>query len=506
MSRIKNVLEYLEESAEKFPQKIAFADEEKSVTYSQLQNNAKRMAAGILKMTAPHQPVAVLGEKSVDTVTAFLACVYAGCFYVPLNPLHPGTRREAIWEKMGFPLLLVQEKCRALIPTGAEETQIAMIEKLTDGTQKTDEILLQSVRCGHVDTDPLYVMFTSGSTGTPKGIAVSHRSVIDFIEEFTTLFGIGSQEVIGNQAPFDFDVSVKDIYSTLKAGATMQIIQKKLFSFPSMLIDYLIEREVTVLIWAVSALCILSTLNAFDYKVPERIGKVLFSGEAMPVKQLNVWKKHLPEAMFVNLYGPTEITCNCTYYILEKGLYREEILPIGNAFPNERVFLLNESGNAVTEPHETGEICVSGTALSLGYYNDAAATERAFIQNPLNKSYLEPVYRTGDLAYYDGKGRLCFVGRKDFQIKHQGHRIELSEIESVMLTIPGLNRAVCMYNRLTDKIYGFYQGEAASADIRVYLRGKLPSYMVPHKCVPVENFILNENGKIDRKKLQEKYF
>ena len=506
MSRIKNVLEYLEESAEKFPQKIAFADEEKSITYAQLQKNAKRMACGILKKTLPRTPVAVLGEKSVETVTAFLACVYAGCFYVPMNPLHPGTRREAIWEKMGFPLILAEEKCGALIPSGAKETQVAMIEKLTDATEKTDEILLKSVRSRHADTDPLYVMFTSGSTGTPKGIAVSHRSVIDFMEEFTNLFGIGSEEVIGNQAPFDFDVSVKDIYSTLKAGATMQIIPKKLFSFPSMLIDYLIGREVTVLIWAVSALCILSTLNAFDYKVPERIRKVLFSGEAMPVKQLNVWKRHLPEAMFVNLYGPTEITCNCTYYILEKGLYEKEVLPIGNAFPNERVFLLSESQNLITLPQKTGEICVSGTALSLGYYNDAEATAKAFVQNPLNKSYLEPVYRTGDLAYYDQEGRLCFVGRKDFQIKHQGHRIELSEIENVMLSVPGLNRAVCIYNRLTEKIYGFYQGEALSSDIRVLLRGKLPSYMVPHKCVQVENFILNENGKIDRKKLQEKYF
>lgn len=506
MSRIKNVLEYLEESAEKFPQKIAFADEEKSITYAQLQKNAKRMACGILKKTLPRTPVAVLGEKSVETVTAFLACVYAGCFYVPMNPLHPGTRREAIWEKMGFPLILAEEKCGALIPSGAKEAQVAMIEKLTDATEKTDEILLKSVRSRHADTDPLYVMFTSGSTGTPKGIAVSHRSVIDFMEEFTNLFGIGSEEVIGNQAPFDFDVSVKDIYSTLKAGATMQIIPKKLFSFPSMLIDYLIGREVTVLIWAVSALCILSTLNAFDYKVPERIRKVLFSGEAMPVKQLNVWKRHLPEAMFVNLYGPTEITCNCTYYILEKGLYEKEVLPIGNAFPNERVFLLSESQNLITLPQETGEICVSGTALSLGYYNDAEATAKAFVQNPLNKSYLEPVYRTGDLAYYDQEGRLCFVGRKDFQIKHQGHRIELSEIENVMLSVPGLNRAVCIYNRLTEKIYGFYQGEASPSDIRVLLRGKLPSYMVPHKCVQVENFILNENGKIDRKKLQEKYF
>ena len=503
MKRLKNVLEYLEASAAKYPNKIAFADEEKSVTYARLQQEAKRMAAGLLQRTNPREPVAVLGEKSVDTVTAFLACVYAGCFYVPLNPLHPVARREAIWEKTGRPLIVAQDKCEALLPQEAGDRAIT-IGRLKEGAQAGEE-LLRGIRRRHTDADPLYVMFTSGSTGTPKGIAVSHRSVIDFIEEFTERFEIGAEEVIGNQAPFDFDVSVKDIYSTLRAGATMQILPKKLFSFPAMLIDYLIEREVTVLIWAVSALCIFSTLNAFEYKVPSRIRKVLFSGEAMPIRQLNVWKKHLPDAMFVNLYGPTEITCNCTYYILGKGLYEKETLPIGEPFANERVFLLSEDGKQVTAVREAGEICVSGTALSLGYYNDAEATRKVFVQNPLNKAYTEPVYRTGDLGYYDEEGLLCFIGRKDFQIKHQGHRIELSEIENVMMTAPGVSRAVCLYDKAAQKILGFYRGQVLPAQIRVYLRARLPSYMVPQKCVQVEDFKLTENGKIDRKDLREKY-
>lgn len=502
MSRIKNVLEYLETSAHNHPDKTVFADETQSITYSELVSRAKGMATVFAKLTPPRTPVAVLGEKNIHTLCAFFACVYAGCFYVPLNPRHPAERREKILRTLGSPLVWAQESMQGLLPEWAKERMIS--GAAAEG--EADEKLLGEIRARQIDTDPLYVMFTSGSTGTPKGIAVSHRSVIDFIEEFVPLFGIGEEDVIANQAPFDFDVSVKDIYSTLKAGATMQVLPKKLFSFPAMLIDYLIERGATTLIWAVSALCILSTLNAFEYKVPDRIDKVLFSGEAMPVPQLNVWKKYFPQAMFVNLYGPTEITCNCTYHILEKGPYEKEVLPIGRPFPNERVFLLDEAGKQVTAAGATGEICVTGTALSLGYYNAPEETAAAFVQNPLNPAFLEPVYKTGDLAYYDEEGNLCFVGRKDFQIKHQGHRIELAEIENAMFGLAQIRRAVCLYDNAADKIVAFYCGDEDPARVRVYLRGRLPSYMVPHRCVAVEAFELTENGKIDRKKLKEKYF
>lgn len=245
MSRIKNVLEYLETSARREPHKIAFADETQSVTYAELLRRAKGMATAIARLVPPRTPVAVLGEKNIHTLCAFFACVYAGCFYVPLNPRHPAERREKILSALGAPLVWVQDPMKELV---AAVPYRVVCERDTEG--EADEELLQKIRAQHIDTDPLYVMFTSGSTGTPKGIAVSHRSVIDFIEEFVPLFGIGREDVIANQAPFDFDVSVKDIYSTLKAGATMQILPKKLFSFPSMLIDYLIERKTTTLIWA----------------------------------------------------------------------------------------------------------------------------------------------------------------------------------------------------------------------------------------------------------------
>ena len=509
IKRINNVLDFLENSANNFPDKIAFADENDSVTYAELIEKAKKMAVAISGKTAPRSPVAVLGGKTIETVIAFFACVYAGCFYVPLNPLHPVHRLRQILRTLNHPLVLIERGYENLLPEECEEIYFTADGGNTlffdDTEEKDNPEILDKIRINHIDTDPLYIMFTSGSTGTPKGIAVSHRSVIDFIGEFVNLFGINDSDVIGNQAPFDFDVSVKDIYSTIAVGATMQIIPKKCFSFPMPLIDFLIDRKVTTLIWAVSALCIISTYRGFSYKVPADIKRVLFSGEAMPIKHLNVWKKALPETVFVNLYGPTEITCNCTYYITPCGIFDKEVLPIGTPFPNEKVFLLSENGDNITKPNTVGEICVSGTALSLGYYNCKEETEKAFVQNPVNPYYNEIIYKTGDLGYYDEIGNLCFVGRKDFQIKHMGHRIELAEIETALTSIENVDRAICIYNSHKEKIIGIYQGAAESSVVAAGLRDSLPAFRKPSHLEKIEKFPLSENGKIDRNKVKELY-
>ena len=509
IKRINNVLDFLENSANNFPDKIAFADENNSVTYAELIEKAKKMAVAISGKTAPRSPVAVLGSKKIETVIAFFACVYAGCFYVPLNPLHPVHRLRQILRTLNHPLVLIERGYENLLPEECEEIYFTADGGNTlffdDAEEKDNPEILDKIRINHIDTDPLYIMFTSGSTGTPKGIAVSHRSVIDFIGEFVNLFGINDFDVIGNQAPFDFDVSVKDIYSTIAVGATMQIIPKKCFSFPMPLIDFLIDRKVTTLIWAVSALCIISTYRGFSYKVPADIKRVLFSGEAMPIKHLNVWEKALPQTVFVNLYGPTEITCNCTYYITPCGIFDKEVLPIGTPFPNERVFLLSENGDNITKPNTVGEICVSGTALSLGYYNCKEETEKAFVQNPVNPYYNEIIYKTGDLGYYDEIGNLCFVGRKDFQIKHMGHRIELAEIETALTSIENVDRAICIYNSHKEKIIGIYQGAAESSVVASGLRDSLPAFMIPSHFEKIKKFPLSENGKIDRKKVKELY-
>lgn len=501
----KNVLEYLEASAERFPRKTAAADINGGCTYSELERDARKAGSCIAKRQNPRKPVAVLAEKSVDTLKIFMGCVYGGCFYVLLDPRQPSARLVQILNTLQPELLLFDDVFRdELEKLDFGGTALTFEEAFAE---EEDSKRLEIIRRRALDIDPLYTNFTSGSTGTPKGVVVSHRSVIDFIDCFTELFSITDQDVIGNQAPFDFDVSVKDIYSALKTGATLQIIPKQYFSFPTKLLDFLCEREVTTLIWAVSALCIITTLKGFTYKVPEKIRKVMFSGEVMPVKHLNLWKKYLPDAMYVNLYGPTEITCNCTYYIVDREFEKGDVLPMGQPFPNEKIILLTDDNQEVS-PEDTGrlgELCVSGTALSLGYYRNPEQTARSFVQNPLNREYLEMIYRTGDLVYYNERQELCFASRKDFQIKHMGHRIELGEIESAMERVDSLVRGCCVFDEPKKKIVAIYEGEAGKKEIIQVLGRTLPAFMIPNVFRRVDRLPVTPNGKIDRKMLLKQY-
>ena len=500
---IRNILDYLEQSAIHYPDKIAFADETSACTYKELRRTAKSVGTKLTNYVPPRSPVPVFMEKRVETIYAFLGAVYAGCFYVLLDPKLPSERLKQILQTLQSEVLVLHPDYEKQFKALEYERNVVNILEAVQ--EEEDAVLLEAIREQRLDIDPLYAIFTSGSTGIPKGVLVSHRSVIDFMEEFVDIFEITDKDVIGNQAPFDFDVSVKDIYSTLKTGATMQIIPKKLFSFPTKLLDYLDEREITTLIWAVSALCIVTTLKGLEYKVPQKVNKIIFSGEVMPIKHLNEWKKYLPDALYANVYGPTEITCNCTYYIVDREFQPGESLPIGQPFPNEKVFLLDEGNQLVREAGKKGEICVSGTALSLGYYRNPEQTKKVFVQNPLNEKYLERIYRTGDMAYYGHDGYLYFASRKDFQIKHMGHRIELGEIELAMEMAEGIRRACCTYDEPENKIIAFYEGEAEKRQIVRALGKKLPAYMIPNVWVKMDRLPITKNGKIDRKKMMKEY-
>lgn len=505
---MNNVLEYLEASAATFPEKIAAKDEKISCTYSELLEDARQIGAFLAEKTDIRKPVAVFMDKSVTTLKIFMGILYAGCFYTLVDPSFPPERIGQILDVLDTDIVITMKEHGEKLLLSGYTGNIIYIDELqyTGNITKTEQKLMQ-IRQSIVDTDPVYCNFTSGSTGVPKGVLICHRSVIDFINEFTELFGITGDDVIGNQAPFDFDVSVKDIYSTLKTGATLVIIPKSYFMFPNAVIDMLEDNKVTTLIWAVSALCLLNRLHGLKYKVPSGINKIMFSGELMPVKQLNAWRSYYPDAMFVNLYGPTEITCNCTYYILNREFSEEDKLPMGQSFLNERVFLLDEEDREIcsSQAEVPGELCVAGTCLALGYYRNPEMTKKTFTNNPLQPGWPEKIYRTGDLAYYGSNGLLYFAGRKDFQIKHMGHRIELEEIESVLSNVSIVEHACCFFDEKRGKIVAYYAGGNDKKLVVDEMKQKVPEYMVPNILRCIDELPLTKNGKTDRNLLRELY-
>jgi len=498
---MQSVLSWLESSAQRLPCKTAVADPDSSLSYAELWATARSVGSWLVgNGVPPRTAVALYAEKSPQVLAAMLGVVYAGGFYSVLDVRQPAGRVHSMCEALQPVLVLTDaanaERAHELFD--ATPLRVVALEDVV--TFSVNDQALDAVRAQATDVDPLYVNFTSGSTGVPKGVVVSHRSVIDFIPVFTSTFGVGEQDVIANQAPFDFDVSVKDIYSCLLTGATLRIVPRPYFSNPTQLMDYLCGCEATTLVWAVSALCFVSIMGGLEYRVPHSLRRVLFSGEVMPPKQLAVWQDHLPDVRFVNLYGPTEITCNCTYFVVERRYEAHETIPMGKPFFNERVFLLDEHDQLVT-PLSTGivgEVCVSGTCLALGYLGDERRTSQAFVQNPLNRRWLEPMYRTGDLARYDERGDLVFVSRKDHQIKHLGQRIELGDIESAAQGIAGVDRAVCLYDDQRKRLVLCYVGSLERKDLKARLRELLPSYMVPNNTRQVDQLPLSKNGKVDR--------
>ena len=498
-----NILDYLEQTAECYRYSTAVTGVDGEFTWYEFTAMARKIGSGISRKVSPGSPVPVMMEKSPFMLAAMLGAVYAGCFYVPVNPDNPPERLKKIFRTLQPEIIIADRNIQEFLMTesicaGSDKKECSIISAEELAREDVDPERLAAIRDASRETDILYGIFTSGSTGTPKAVVVSHGAVIRFIGHFTKIFGISHEDVIGNQAPFDFDVSVKDIYSSLMTGAGLVLIPKEYFSTPPRLLDFLCEKNVTTLTWAVSALTLVSSLKGLRYRIPEKVNKIMFSGEAMPPKQLRIWQEALPDARFVNLYGPTEITCNCTYYPVVRMYEDGEKIPAGNAFPGRTVFLLDEEDIEIAEPGRQGEICVAGESLAQEYYRDEEQTKKQFVMYPVGGGEPQRIYRTGDMGYYDGKGRIIFAGRKDFQIKHMGHRIELEEIESAMNAVENVQRSCCVFQEEKNRIAGFYMGEAEPSEVRRKLKEKLPVYMVPPKLIRMQVMPLNKNGKTDR--------
>ena len=350
-----------------------------------------------------------------------------------------------------------------------------------------------------IDTDPYCIIHTSGSTGIPKGVALNHRCTIDWADWAFDRLGLDGSEVMGSLAPIYFDAYTLEFCMMMAKGATMVIVPDHLTTFPVKLVEFIGNNPINFIFWVPTIMVNIANQDLLAKTKLDRLKKVFFIGEVFPTKHLNYWRRHLPGAMFVNLYGPIEITVACTYYIVDREFSDDEKLPVGFPCRNTEILILNDQ-NQPAKAEEPGEICVRGSSLALGYYNNAERTAKGFVQNPLNPHYPEWIYRTGDSGYWNSRGEIMFLGRKDFQIKHLGYRIELGEIEHASLQVDGIRNCCVVYNQNKKEITMFYEcdKELTPAFIRDRLSGALPKYMLPTVFNWMELMPRNPNGKIDR--------
>ena len=306
------------------------------------------------------------------------------------------------------------------------------------------------------------------------------------------------------QVPLYVDACMKEILSVIKCGSTAYLMQQSLFMSPLKVLNFLNCHRINTVCWVASALTMVSGLGAFAEGRPEHLRTVCFGSEVFPVKQLKLWQQAAPEARFINLYGPTEATGMSFYYEVDREFAENEPIPVGRPFDNTGFFLLRED-NTEAPDGELGEICIRGTAVTLGYFDDPERTAAAFVQNPLNPHYPELIYRTGDLGRLNERGELVFVSRKDNQIKSMGHRVELGEIEACACMAEGVENACCLFDKAKKKLHLYYMGTADEKSVRAYLIKELERYMIPSKLYRMDTLPMLPNGKIDRNLLMENY-
>lgn len=496
----KTIIEYFETTAKTYPQNVAVADLDNQLTYQQLRTMARNVACQIAAHNIRHKPIALFLKRGTSLPAAMMSVLYSGNFYVVLDFESPRQRIEKILDTLSPAMIIYESEFQDIVDCFDDSICKFNFENALEADLHDDKIL-EDIQRTATSSDPAYALFTSGSTGVPKGALLTHMNVISYIHWFTDCFHINSDTIFGSQTSLYFSMSVSDFYGSMFTGATYQIIPKTYFAFPAKLVSFMDQRNINTIYWVPSALGIAAKFDLFKYCLPKTLTTVLFAGEVMPVKYLNYWRKYLPDVLYANLFGPTETTDICSYYIVDRDFEQTQSLPIGIACDNCKLFLIDQDGKEVLD-HAVGELYVGGPFVASGYFCNPSKTNEAFVQNPLHSNYPEIVYRTGDLVHRNEYGELEYVGRKDFQIKHLGYRIELSEIEAALNSAEHVELTICVYDAQADRLLLAYESQYdLDSQLNEVAQAALPHYMRPSEFKRFDAFPKNANGKIDRKEI-----
>ena len=502
-----SLIELFEETVGKYPEKTAVIDKDRTISFSDLRGLALQTATTIVGLgISQNKPIGVFLDKSIESVYADLGILYAGDFYMNLDIKTPAERIKNIIQLVEpAAIISTQAQIKSIAAVIPDSVKLILLDEMGK-ERRSQESGDRSQELGErrntlIDTDPSCIINTSGSTGTPKGVVLNHKSFFDFIDWSLETFGFGDDLVMGSLSPIVFDIYSFELCMLMAKASTLVVLPAHLAAFPAKILEVLEKHQVNFLFWVPTIMVNIANMDLLSAFKLESLRTVWFAGEVFPTKQFNYWHHHLPQVTFANLYGPIEITLDCTYYIINKEIPDEEPLPIGYPCRNTDILILDDDDKAVSEPGVEGELCVRGTSLAMGYYNNPEKTAAAFVQNPLNKAYPELIYRTGDIVCLNDEGLIMFKGRKDNIVKHMGYRTDLGEIEHVIINTLKLVKNGCIvYNQAEKQITLFYEAaeEIPVPQFRMEIGKVLPKYMIPTVYHRLEQLQRNTNGKIDR--------
>ena len=501
MSRL--VTDSLDKTRIKYPNKVAFIDDKRQITFSELYDEACSIASILIGKGLKKEPVLMFMDKSVSLISSFIGTAYSGNFYSPVDTKMPKERILKILNTLKPSVIITDRAHTGELSDITSDIDVLVFEDMISVQPDTAAVIEAGSRI--IDTDILYVLFTSGSTGDPKGVIINHRAVMDFTDWISECYGFDDTTVFANQAQLYFDLSIQDVYAPLRNGSTTVLISNRLYRSPVRVWKTILEHQVNTLVWIPSMLSLFANLDILANVSRAPLKTVLFCGEVMPVKQLNYWIRHYPDTVYANLYGPTECTEACTYYTIDREFKDEEVLPIGKPCENCEVLVIGKDNKVITGPDKIGELCVRGTCLSDGYYGNPGQTAAAFVQNPANDRYSELIYKTGDLVSYNERGELVYVCRKDHQIKIRGYRVELGEIEAAASSIAGVEYCCCLFDEGKEELILVYTGGIDPESVNKSMSLMLQDYMIPSAYEKRSTMLFNANGKIDRKALKSEY-
>ncbi|WP_243134873.1 AMP-binding protein [Murimonas intestini] len=496
MNMLSNMLEYLELTVKRVPDRVAFYDDQESMTFAELEDKAGRIGTALALSVLPCSPVALLMDsRSINNIPAMYGVLCAGGAYAPLDISMPPKRLAQLLGLLEPKMILADEKGeKALEALGQVEIPVLSYDNAV--RTETDHELLKQIRKSTSVYDAMSILYTSGSTGVPKGSVQTHFSYLHWTEATIEVYGLDENVVFGNQSPFFYANSIIDIFPPIALGATVYLLPSGVLTFPKKFIECLNSHHVTELTMTPSSFVGVANAGVLDKNCLPELRYGIMSGESMPWEPLKVWMQAASGADWWHFYGSTEMFSVAVGKV--EGEPRQgEPLAVGRPFSQVHILFVDEEGNEV-DNGVPGEMLVSSPWIAAGYHRDAGRTQEAWIDDPMDRGWHERFFRAGDLGYFRKDGQLVVTGRRDTQIKHMGYRMELGEVEAALRRIPGWRDGCVLFHKPTGKIWCFFTGELRDQQLKQGLKTRLARYMLPDVFVHLDEMPHTASLKLDR--------